>query len=100
MARLTVVSAMLAVLPFIACSRQPIVASSIASQEQSQQNATVQLSVPPPSTTGGFDGAQAFEHVRHLVAIGPRPPGSDGIHQAQAYITEQLKSYGSRWKTT
>jgi glutaminyl-peptide cyclotransferase len=94
MARLTVVSAMLAVLSFVACSRQPVVASSGGSQEQSRENATVKLSAPPPSTTGGFDGAQAFEHVRHLVAIGPRPPGSDGIHQAQAYITEQLKSHG------
>ena len=96
MARLTVVSAMLAVLSFVACSRQPVVASSGGSQEQSRENATVKLSAPPPSTTGGFDGAQAFEHVRHLVAIGPRPPGSAGIHQAQAYISEQLKSYGCR----
>jgi len=96
MARLTVVAAMLAVLSFVACSRQPVVASNAGSQEQSRQNATVQLSAPSPSATGGFDGAQAFEHVRHLVAIGARPPGSDGIHQAQAYIIEQLKSYGCR----
>lgn len=41
-----------------------------------------------------FDGSRAYEHVRHLVEIGPRPPGSDGIHRAQAYITGQLKSYG------
>ncbi|MGC1685611.1 MAG: M28 family peptidase [Candidatus Acidiferrales bacterium] len=47
-----------------------------------------------PSVTGGFDGAQAFEHVRKLVEIGPRPPGSDGIHRAQAYIISQLKSFG------
>jgi glutaminyl-peptide cyclotransferase len=49
---------------------------------------------PPPSTTGGFDGARAYDHVRHLVDIGPRPPNSDGIHKAQAYITTQLKSFG------
>jgi glutaminyl-peptide cyclotransferase len=41
-----------------------------------------------------FDGARAYEHVRHLVEIGPRPPASDGIHRAQAYIVGQLKSYG------
>jgi len=41
-----------------------------------------------------FDGARAFEHVRHLVEIGPRPPASDGIHRAQVYIIGQLKSYG------
>ncbi|MGA7225270.1 MAG: M28 family peptidase [Candidatus Acidiferrales bacterium] len=48
----------------------------------------------PPTATGGFDGAQAYEHVRQLVEIGPRPPGSDGIHRAQAYIIGQLKSFG------
>jgi Zn-dependent M28 family amino/carboxypeptidase len=32
--------------------------------------------------------------VRQLVEIGPRPPGSDGIHRAQAYIIAQLKGFG------
>ncbi len=41
-----------------------------------------------------FDGARAYEHVRHLVEIGPRPPDSEGIRRAQAYIIAQLKSYG------
>src|SRR5947209_5079734 len=41
-----------------------------------------------------FDGARAHEHVRRLVEIGPRPPDSDGIHRAQAYIIGRLKSYG------
>jgi glutaminyl-peptide cyclotransferase len=53
------------------------------------------LSVNSPlSATGGFDGARAYEHVRQLVEIGPRPPGSDGIHRAQGYIIGQLKSFG------
>lgn len=47
-----------------------------------------------PPATDGFDGARAYEHVRRLVEIGPRPPGSDGIHRAQAYIIGQLKSFG------
>jgi Zn-dependent M28 family amino/carboxypeptidase len=44
--------------------------------------------------TRDFDGARAYEHVRHLVDIGPRPPASGGIHRAQAYIIGQLKSFG------
>lgn len=48
----------------------------------------------PENSLGAFDGARAYEHVRHLVEIGPRPPASDGIHRAQAYIIGQLKSYG------
>jgi glutaminyl-peptide cyclotransferase len=47
-----------------------------------------------PPGSADFDGARAYEHVRHLVEIGPRPPASDGIHRAQAYIIGQLKSYG------
>lgn len=49
---------------------------------------------PPASQTGGFDGAKAYEHVAQLVAIGPRPPASEGIHRAQDYIRSQLKGFG------
>jgi glutaminyl-peptide cyclotransferase len=49
---------------------------------------------PPAASTGGFDGARAFEHVRHLVELGSRPPGSPAIREAQAYIAGQLKSFG------
>jgi glutaminyl-peptide cyclotransferase len=49
---------------------------------------------PAPETTGGFDGARAYKHVEQLVAIGPHPPGSEGIRRAQQYITSQLKSFG------
>ena len=52
------------------------------------------ISAPAAETTGGFDGARAYKHVEKLVAIGPHTAGSDGIHRAQAYIMEQLKSFG------
>jgi Zn-dependent M28 family amino/carboxypeptidase len=52
---------------------------------------TVRLYGDSPSA---FDGARAYEHVRRLVEIGPRPPASEGIHRAQAYIIGQLKSFG------
>src|SRR5580700_8071797 len=48
----------------------------------------------PAAAAGVFDGTRAYEHVRRLVEIGPRAPGSDGIHRAQAYIVGQLKSFG------
>lgn len=48
----------------------------------------------PQAASANFDGARAFEHVKHLVEIGPRPPASDGIHKAQAYIVGQLKTFG------
>ena len=41
-----------------------------------------------------FDSGRAFEHVRQLVAIGPRPAGSAGAAQARRYITAQLTALG------
>jgi Zn-dependent M28 family amino/carboxypeptidase len=41
-------------------------------------------------------GAKALEHVQHLVDLGPRPPASDAIEKARAYIEEQLQKTG--WK--
>jgi glutaminyl-peptide cyclotransferase len=67
---------------------------SPAATESAVVQATIPAVAPPASSTGGFDGAKAFEHVRKLVEIGPRPPGSDGIHRAQDYIIGQLKGFG------
>ncbi len=47
-----------------------------------------------PEATGGFDGSKAFAHVEKLLAIGPRPPASEGIHRAQEYVHGQLQGFG------
>jgi glutaminyl-peptide cyclotransferase len=49
---------------------------------------------PPAAQTGGFDGAKAYDQVAKLVAFGPHPPASDGIHAVQQYIHSQLESFG------
>lgn len=41
-----------------------------------------------------FDSGRAFEHIRQLVAIGPRPPGSIGSEQARRYIRTQIEAIG------
>lgn len=94
-------AALVAVLT-IACSRQ-VVGSNAAqkSAEDSSQDATRPTlkiktagePAPPASETGGFDGNKAFDHVAQLVAIGPRPPASEGIRKAQDYIRTLLRSY-------
>jgi glutaminyl-peptide cyclotransferase len=68
--------------------------TSAQSNQWSTANIPTPKTAPPPDTVDGFDGTRAFEHVRHLVELGPRPPASDAIHAAQAYIVAQLKSYG------
>ncbi len=41
-----------------------------------------------------FDSGRAWEHLRQLVAIGPRPSGSPAIEQTRKYIKEQLGAAG------
>jgi glutaminyl-peptide cyclotransferase len=47
-----------------------------------------------PAKPSGFDGARAYEHVRQLVAFGPRPAGSPALQAARQYITRQLADAG------
>jgi glutaminyl-peptide cyclotransferase len=41
-----------------------------------------------------FDSNRAWEHLRQLVAIGPRPAGSGAIEQSRTYIRKQLAAAG------
>src|SRR5438876_1802619 len=43
----------------------------------------------------GFDGERAFEDLRHLVALGPRPPGSAALELARKYIAQELANAGA-----
>ena len=47
---------------------------------------------PQPKTE--FDSSRAYDHLRQIVAIGPRPAGSPAIAKTREYITEQLKAVG------
>ena len=52
------------------------------------------LASPAYAQQPTFDGGKAYEHVRQMVAIGPRPAGSPAIERTRAYITAQLKALG------
>ena len=45
-------------------------------------------------TPSKFDSNRAWEHLRQLVAIGPRPAGSAAIEQSRKYIKDQLAAIG------
>jgi glutaminyl-peptide cyclotransferase len=47
-----------------------------------------------PQTPPTFDSNRAWEHLRQLVAIGPRPAGSAAIEQTRKYIKSQLAAAG------
>ena len=44
-----------------------------------------------PATAAEFLGTRALEHVRRLVAFGPRPSGSAAIGKTQAYVAQALR---------
>jgi len=46
---------------------------------------------PPPQK---FDSNRAWEHLRRLVAVGPRPAGSPAIAQSRTYIKAELAASG------
>jgi Zn-dependent M28 family amino/carboxypeptidase len=46
------------------------------------------------SPTPTFDSSRAYEHLRQIINIGPRPAGSPGIERTRQYILEQLKAVG------
>jgi len=53
------------------------------------------LAVPARAQTPpAFDSSRAWEDLRQLVAIGPRPAGSPAIEQTRAYIKKQLAAAG------
>ena len=49
---------------------------------------------PPTAPAPKFEAGRAWEHLRQLVAIGPRPSGSPAIDQTRKYIKEQLAAQG------
>jgi glutaminyl-peptide cyclotransferase len=55
---------------------------------------------PAPQASAGkqifaeVSAERAFDDLRQIVAIGPRPAGSPGIQQTRAYITKQMQAIG------
>jgi glutaminyl-peptide cyclotransferase len=83
-----------ATLVLVACNSQPAGISRAPADDAAPAQAANGSAGLSSSAIDGFDGQRAYEHVHQLVEIGPRPPGSDGIHRAQAYVIGQLKSFG------
>jgi glutaminyl-peptide cyclotransferase len=55
-------------------------------------SASTLLGQAPPAVH--FDSNRAWEHLRQIVSIGPRPSGSPALEQTRKYIKEQLASSG------
>ena len=51
------------------------------------------LMMQPPAIPR-FDSNRAWEHLRRLVTLGPRPAGSAAIEQSRKYVKGQLATAG------
>jgi len=49
-----------------------------------------------PQATPKFDSGRAYEDLRQMVAIGPRPAGSAALEKTRDYIRKELKAAGLR----
>ena len=50
--------------------------------------------VPSDPIWTEFSGQRALGHVQRLVGLGPRPPASEAIQKARAYIRQNLEANG------
>ncbi len=50
--------------------------------------------IKQPEKAIAFDANRAYEHVKKVVEMGPRPAGSEALKKTQQYIDAELKSYG------
>ena len=48
----------------------------------------------PPAQGQAFDSARAYEHIRQMVLLGPRPAGSAALKQTRDYIKAQMAGFG------
>ena len=53
---------------------------------------SLSLGAEPPS----FNGARAFEDLKHLVGFGPRPSGSPALTQTRQWLIQELRGTGAQ----
>jgi hypothetical protein len=71
---------------FICSSRQLVIGSALA--------VMVVQGAAGAAPEGTFDSSRAWEHLRQMVGIGPRPAGSAALEQTRKYLKDQLAALG------
>jgi len=67
--------------------------STSGCREQAATVANANAAVGQNGKVTDFDAGRAYDHVKNLVALGPRPAGSPALRKAEGYIESELKSY-------
>ena len=71
-----------------------ILAAACENRAASVTNTNPTPNPPGPPKVSDFSAQLAFEHMKKMCELGPRPSGSSAILKAQDYIENELKSYG------
>ena len=68
-----------------------------AADEQKAANNDAQTPTAKPvaqAPASAFDSGKAYEHIRQMVMLGPRPAGSAALKQTRDYIKAQMAGFG------
>ena len=74
--------------------RTPSPSPSVSPAPSPDASVDPQAQTPAGGQSIPFDSSKAFEHLRQMVAIGPRPAGSAALKETRAYIKNQLTAAG------
>jgi len=55
---------------------------------------TEPVAAPASPAVHGIDASRAYQNVKKMVELGPRPSGSDALKKEQEFIESELNSYG------
>jgi Zn-dependent M28 family amino/carboxypeptidase len=76
--------------PFKSCNRHRAAVLAVTAV-----TAVAVLAAPGRAAEGaGFNGSRAFQDLRYIVSLGPRPPGSKALATERHWITGKLKQAG------
>jgi glutaminyl-peptide cyclotransferase len=94
--RLNLTHALLLSLTFIFTACTSNAPTNNTPRGNAQGNSATSSVTPTPAAPArpAYDGQRAFEHVRKMVEIGPRPAGSAELARTRAYITGELEAAG------
>ena len=78
-------------LVLISCDKQKQAAAAVPEQDAASMTAVPEIAVPGDVDVPVFNANRAFQYVKEIVALGPRPIGSANHKKVEDFILSHLK---------